>query len=51
VAMEYTDLSSRQLAVWITDNKDFAVSESTARNSVEAKPIWLQVRSVESGPA
>jgi transposase InsO family protein len=29
VAMEYTDLSSRQLAAWISDNKDFAVSEST----------------------
>jgi len=29
VAMEYTDLSSRQLATWITDNKDFSVSEST----------------------
>ena len=29
VAMEYTDLSSRQLAAWVTDNKDFSVSEST----------------------
>ena len=29
VAREYTELSSRQLAVWITDNESFAVSEST----------------------
>ncbi len=29
VAIEYTDLSSRQLAAWITDNKSFSVSEST----------------------
>ena len=29
VAMEYTHLSSRQLATWITDHKSFSVSEST----------------------
>jgi transposase InsO family protein len=30
VAREYPELSSRQLAVWITDNAGFAISESTA---------------------
>jgi len=29
VAREYTELSSRQLSAWITDNASFAVSEST----------------------
>jgi len=29
VAREHTELSSRQLSAWITDNKGFAVSEST----------------------
>ena len=29
VALEQTDLSSRQLAAWITVNKGFSISEST----------------------
>jgi transposase InsO family protein len=29
IAREYTDLSSRQLSVWVTDHEGFAVSEST----------------------
>ena len=29
VAREFPELSSRQLAAWITDNEGFAISEST----------------------
>ena len=29
MALEQTDLSLRQLAAWITDNKGFSVSESS----------------------
>ena len=29
VALAHTDLSSRQLAAWITDNKGFSISESS----------------------
>ncbi len=39
VAMEYTDLSSRQLAAWISDNKDFAVSESTVYRLMRRRGI------------
>ena len=29
VALEQTDLSSRQLVAWITDNKGFSISDSS----------------------
>jgi hypothetical protein len=47
VALEYTDLSSRLLAAWITDSKDFAVSESTVYQLLRCPSLYVRADHLE----
>ena len=42
VALEHTDLSSKQLAAWITDNKGFSVSDPLCIESSSVRD-WQRV--------
>jgi hypothetical protein len=56
VALEQTDLSSRLLAAWITDNKDFSVSEPNVyrllkRQGLIKCPEMKMAAGKDGGPA
>ena len=56
VALEQTDLSSRQLAAWITDNKGFSVSESSVCRLLNSQglmksPEMKMAAGKDGGPA
>ena len=39
VAVEQTDLSSRKLAAWITDNKGFSISDSRVHRLLNSQGL------------
>ena len=56
VALEQTDLSSRQLAAWITVNKGFSISESTVYRLLNSQglvksPEMKMAAGKDGGPA
>ncbi len=50
LALDFTAKSARELAVWITDNRDFSVSESTVFRLLKREGL-LRPRPVEQRPA
>lgn len=50
VALDYTAKSAREVAIWITDNRDYSVSESTVFRLFKSEGL-LKPRPMEQRPA